>query len=346
MLQQARQNEHSGDQSKIEHEAERLFERLHTVGYRMEDCLDLAPITSEIKRIKEEQDMLILCHHFMTPDLIHGIADIVADASVLIETAKNTTKKKILVCAIKPLAEAVKLVRPDAEVYLPNIDAGCSIADGITAEDVRALKAKYPEAAAVAYINSSAAVKAESDYIVTSKNARSLLPKLPNKQILFYPDRSIARNLQEEFPDKEIIGWDGKCIVHEEYTEERIMHFKKHNPETHILFHSECDPKVVPHGNMHGGTHAMIEYVRNHPEAQSFFLVTECGLADTLRVEYPDKKFIGTCALCPYMKSINLTNTLGILQGDTSHGEIVEIDAATMEKARNAMMHMYQMVEN
>lgn len=328
-----------------EHEAVRLYEKLRSAGYEMEDCRELAPLVVEIQRLKKEQDILVLCHHFMVADLIHGIADVVADASVLVESARRTDKKNILVCAIKPLAEAVKIVNPRARVMLPNSAAGCSIADGITAEDVRRLRARYPEAAAVTYINSSAAVKAESDYVVTSKNARELMAKLPQKQILFYPDKAVAINLQQELPEKEIILWNGKCIVHEEYTVERIEHFKRHHPDTHILFHSECDPAVIPLGHMHGGTHAMMKYVKNHPEVESFFMVTECGIADTMRVEYPKQKFIGTCALCPYMKSINLSNVLDILRGESSCGEIVELAPDMAKGAARAMDNMYRLVE-
>lgn len=335
------------DPAILNDEAQRLYRKLAPAGYQLEDCHELAPIVANIKFLKEELDVLVLCHHFMTADLIHGIADVVGDASLLIETARKTDKKTILVCAIKPLAEAVKLVNPSATVLLPNIEAGCSIADGITAEDVRRLRAQYPEAVAVTYINSSAAVKAESDYVVTSKNARELIGKLPHKQILFYPDKAVATNLKQEFPDKEIISWDGKCIVHEEYTVDRVLHFKQRNPNTHILFHSECDPAVIPLGHMHGGTHSMMEYVKDHPEADSFFLVTECGLADTMRAEYPAKKFIGTCALCPYMKSINLTNALQIMRGELGGGaEIIHIAPDVAERARRAMDNMYQMVEN
>lgn len=331
--------------AEIEREAERLYQKLNGAGYEMEDCQELAPLVAAIQRLKKEQDILVLCHHFMVPDLIQGIADVVADASVLVESARKTDKKNILVCAIKPLAEAVKIVNPQARVLLPNSSAGCSIADGISAEDVRQLRARYPDAAAVTYINSSAAVKAESDYVVTSKNAKELIAKLPQKQILFYPDKAVAMNLQQELPEKEILIWNGKCIVHEEYTVERIAHFKKHNPDTHILFHSECDPAVIPLGHMHGGTHAMMAYVKHHPEVESFFMVTECGVADTMRIQYPKQKFIGTCALCPYMKSINLSNSLDILMGNSSCGEVVELAPEIAAGAARAMDNMYRLVE-
>lgn len=327
-------------------ETSRLLGRLSKAGYQYEDCHEIAPLVLAIRRLKEEQDALILCHHFMTPDLIHGVADVVGDASLLVDMARKTDKMNIVVFAIKPLAEAVKLVNPDARVLLPNLEAGCSIADGITAEDVRALRREYPDAPAVAYINSSAEVKAESDYVATSKNARELIKRLPHRQILFYPDHAIATNLQEEFPEKEVIGWKGKCIVHEEYTVDRIKFFKKHHPTTHILFHSECASEVIPYGHMHGGTNTMIEYVKNHLEVDSFFLVTECGLSDSLRVQFPDKKFIGTCALCPYMKSINLSNTLKIMQSETGAGQVIEIDPDVTRRARQAMHNMYALVEN
>jgi quinolinate synthase len=329
----------------VEQEAMRLHAKLHSAGYELEDCREIAPLVVDIKRLKEEQDVLVLCHHFMVADLIHGIADVVADASELVEAARKTDKKNILVCAIKPLAEAVKIVNPKAKVMLPNTNAGCSIADGISADDVRRLRAEYPDAAAVTYINSSAAVKAESDYVVTSKNAKELMAKLPHKQILFYPDKAVAINVRQELPEKEVILWNGKCVVHEEYTVERISHFKSHHPNTHILFHSECDPAVIPLGHMHGGTHAMMAYVKKHPEVESFFMVTECGIADTMRVEYPKQKFIGTCALCPFMKSINLTNVRDILNGNLSLGEIVELPPGVAQRATRAMDNMYSLVE-
>jgi quinolinate synthase len=333
------------DAEAVEREAARLYGKLRGAGYEMEDCLHLAPLVAEIRRLKQEQDILVLCHHFMTADLIHGIADVVADASVLVEAARRSKNRNILVCAIKPLAEAVKIVNPRAKVMLPNRGAGCSIADGISAADVRRLRAQYPEAAAVTYINSSAAVKAESDFVATSKNARELMAKLPNRQILFYPDRAIAVNLQQELPEKELILWNGRCIVHEEYTVERIAHFKKHHPETHILFHSECDPAVIPLGHMHGGTHAMMEYVQNHPEVESFFMVTECGIADTMRIKYPAQRFIGTCALCPFMKTINLANALQVIKGETGAGEIIELAPDVARGAARAMDNMYRLVE-
>ncbi len=330
----------------IEKEAQRLHEKLAAAGYHLEDCYDLAPLVAEIKRLKQEQDVLVLCHHFMTADLIHGIADVVGDASQLVEAGRLTDKKTILVCAIKPLAEAVKIVNPEATVLLPNIEAGCSIADGIKAADVRALREQYPDAVAVSYINSSAEVKAESDYVVTSKNARDLISKLPHRQVLFYPDRAVATNVQEALPEKEIIAWNGKCIVHEEYTVDRIAHFKKQHPETHILFHSECDPAVIPLGHMHGGTYAMMEYVKSHPDVKSFFMVTECGLADTMRAEHPDREFIGTCALCPFMKSINMVNSMETLKGGGRLTEEVQLPTQVAQRAANAMQNMYRMVEN
>lgn len=330
----------------LEQEAQRLYVDLGQVGYQSEDCEYIAPYTLEIQQLKQTMDAEILCHHFMTADLAAGIADIVADATGLIDAARDSKHSTLIVCAIKPLAEAVKLVNPSARVLLPNTEAGCSIADGITAEQVRELKRRYPGVPAIAYVNSSAEVKAESDYVVTSHSARLLLSVLPDKQVLFFPDRAIAVNLQQEFPEKDIILWDGKCIVHEEYTLERIRHFREQHPDTHILLHSECDPSIIPYGNMHGGTAAMIGYVENHPEVEDFFIVTECGLGDTLRKMHPEKNFIGTCALCPYMKSINLSNTLGIMKDESDAGEVIEIAPEIMHRAREAIENTYRVTKN
>lgn len=329
----------------LQEEAQLLYKKLENNGYYLEDCIDLAPLIHAIKELKQQRNAIILCHHFMTADLIHGIADVVADASVLIDEAKKTKKSTIIVCAIKPIAEAVKLVNPEATVILPNSNAGCSIADSISPHDVSELKKQYPNAATVAYVNSSAEVKAVSDYVVTSQNVTALIKSLPEQQILFYPDKAVAINVQEAFPNKEIIAWNGKCIVHEEYTKERIEHFKHNHPETHILFHSECDPEIIPLGHMYGGTFAMMEYVKQHPNVKSFFMVTECGLADTMRVEFPDREFIGTCALCPYMKSINMTNTLEALNGQSDCAEIIEIEPDVKGNATKAFKHMYELVD-
>lgn len=217
-------------------------------------------------------------------------------------------------CTVLSLAECVKIACPEKTVFCPNKQAGCSVADSITASDVKVFKKKYSDAPAIAYITTTAEVKAESDYIVTSANVNEVINALPNQQILFYPDHSMSSSLSSEFVNKDIIGWDGTCVVHDNYTAEQVVQFKKQHPDTHVLFHSEVSPELYPYGELHGGTKAMLNYVDDHLEVDSFFMVTECGLSDRLRTTHPDKKFIGTCSLCPFMKMISLENTLECLK--------------------------------
>lgn len=320
MIKDSQQTNEIEDQDVIE--ANRLYGLLANAGFRHEDCLDIAPITKEINQLKDEYGGVILAHHYMTPDITFGVADFAEDALGLIEQAKRSKSNTIIMCTVLSLAECVKIACPEKTVLYPNKQAGCSVADSITASDVKALKKQYPDAPAIAYITTTAEVKAESDYIVTSANVNEVINALPNQQILFYPDHSMSSSLNSEFTNKDIIGWDGICVVHDNYTAEQVVQFKKQHPDTHVLFHSEVSPELYPHGELHGGTKAMLNYVDDHPEVDSFFMVTECGLSDRLRTTHPDKKFIGTCSLCPFMKMISLENTLKCLKSTDKNYEI------------------------
>ncbi|QQZ28757.1 quinolinate synthase NadA [Thiothrix subterranea] len=295
-------------------ETERLYALLANAGYQMEDCATIAPLTEEINILKQIDGVMALAHHYMTPDITFAIADYAEDALGLIRRAESSNSNVILMCSVVSLAECVKIACPDKKVLCSEKQAGCSVADSITAEDVAGLKAKYPNAPAVAYVTTSAEVKAVSDFVVTSANVRDVIGTLPAKQILFYPDHSMAQSLAADFPDKEIIGWEGTCVVHDNYTIEQVVNFRKQHPDAHVLFHSEVNPDLYVHGELTGGTNAMMKYVADHPEVNSFFMVTECGLSDQLRTRYPGKKFIGTCSLCPFMKMISLENILDCLR--------------------------------
>lgn len=303
-------------------EAERLYGLLGKAGYRYEDCETIAPYTYEINRLKKEKNAIVLAHHYMTPDIIFGIADYAEDALGLLQRAEETDADIIVMCSVMSLAECVKIAVPDKTVLCPSFAAGCSVADSMTLEQLRALKAENPGVPAVAYITTSAEVKSESDYIVTSANLAEVIEKIPSDKVLLYPDHAVAKSMSEE-SNKEIIAWDGTCVVHDNYTLEQVAHFRETHPDTHVLFHSEVDPEIYAHGDMHGGTRSMKQYVADHPEVDSFFMVTECGLSDQLRVEFPDKKFIGTCSLCPFMKKVELENTLMALDDDLFAQEVV-----------------------
>ncbi|RJQ49544.1 MAG: quinolinate synthase subunit A [Gammaproteobacteria bacterium] len=304
--------------SACEEETMRLYDKLRTIGYRRDDCELIAPYTLEINILKKKNNALILAHHYMTPDIVYGVADYAEDALGLIRRGEESNADMIIACSVTSLAEMIKIGSPEKTVICPSTEAGCSVADSITVDEVLALKARHPGAPAVAYATTTAEVKAVSDYIVTSANARKVIANIPAPKILFYPDHAFGKALQQEQQalNKEIVTWEGKCVVHDNYTIDQVISFRKKNPNTAVLFHSEVDPSLYTYGDMHGGTGAMKKYVADHPEVNEFFLVTECGLSDQMRVEYPGKKFIGTCSLCPFMKTINLENILLALRGE------------------------------
>lgn len=324
-------------ESEVSREVVRLHERLQRVGYREADCEVIAPYTLEINALKRAKNAVILAHHYMTPDIVYGVADYAEDALGLIRRGEQTTATIIVACVVTSLAEMVKIASPDKTVLCPSMAAGCSVADSITVADVLALKAQHPGVPAVAYATTTAEVKAVSDYIVTSANARQVIASIPASKVLFYPDHAFGKALQEEQEvlGKEIVTWEGKCVVHDNYTIDQVIRFRKKNPDTAVLFHSEVDPSLYVHGDMHGGTGAMKRYVAEHPEVNSFFLVTECGLGDQLRIEYPGKKFIGTCSLCPFMKTINLENILLVLRDEPTEN-VIDIPPAMLGEIQAA----------
>jgi len=313
-------------------ESERLYAKLRDTGFGMEDCETIAPLTNEINVLKKAKNAVILAHHYMTPDIVYGVADYAEDASGLVRRGEETDADLIVMCSVVSLAEAVKIATPHKTVLCPDLTAGCSVADSIDVDQVMALKRQHPGVPTVAYITTTVDVKATADYLVTSANVRQVVANIPENKIIFFPDHAVAKSLEEEL-GKEIISWDGKCVVHDNYTWEQVVHFRKLHPDTHVLFHSEVDPSLYAHGEMHGGTRAMKEYVAGHPEVDSFFLVTECGLSDQMRVEYPHKKFIGTCSLCPFMKKITLENILSTLQDESP---TIDFPLAIMAGARKA----------
>lgn len=312
------------DEATIQKETDRLFGYLSKLDWSRIDCEIIAPITLEINTIKKEKNAVILAHSYQRPDIIFGISDFSGDSLGLSREAAKTDADIILFAGVIFMAETAKILSPEKTVIVPSIEAGCSLADAITGEDVIDLRKKYPGVPIVAYINTNADVKAEVDICVTSANVVDIVNSIDSDRIIFLPDKNMANYLRKE-SGKEIIDWEGKCIVHEEFVPESIFALRDLHKDIVILAHSECPPDVLDAVDLVGGTSDMKNYIEANPEQKKLFLVTECGLSDRFAVEYPDREFYGTCVLCPYMKKNELRNILEALKNPKEE-QIITLD--------------------
>jgi quinolinate synthase len=307
-------------------------------GYSIEQIDLLEPLVLEINRLKEEKNAVILAHSYQTPDIIYGVADFVGDSYGLSLSAKQVKANTIIFCGVRFMAETAKILNPDKTVLLPAPMAGCSLASSITANDVIALKKKHPGVQVVSYVNTSAEVKANSDVCCTSSNALQIIEAMEGNEVIFLPDELMKNNLQLH-TSKKLIGWDGRCIAHESFSTKKLKFFKLKYPGLKILAHYECAPDVAAFADLVGGTGEMIKYVREQ-DADYFMLVTECGLHERMKAEFPDKNFIGMCALCPYMKMTNLQFIRQVLL-DPKPAQIIDIDLDIATKARRSLVKMF-----
>ncbi|MBU0577645.1 quinolinate synthase NadA, partial [Patescibacteria group bacterium] len=221
--------------------------------------------------------------------------------------------------------------------------AGCSLSESLTAKDVRDLRKKHPKAGFICYVNTTAAVKAECDACCTSANALKIVNGMPQNEIVFLPDEFMAKNLQP-LTKKKIIGWKGRCIVHEEFSAKSIKEIKKLFPKAKILVHLECTPNVVKEADLTGSTSDIMNYVKKS-DAKQFMIVTECGLTDRIKVEFINKEILGSCILCPYMKEIKLKDVLTSLKSPTKK-QIIKLSDITIKKAQKSLNKMVEIVEN
>ncbi|MFX1254052.1 MAG: quinolinate synthase NadA [Promethearchaeota archaeon] len=325
---------------EIQAETDRLLEKMKIHKWTREECANIAPLTLEINKLKKEKNAVVLAHSYQTAQIIFGIGDFVGDSYGLSKEAMNIDADIIVFCGVEFMAETAKLLNPDKTVLLPSKEAGCSLADGITPEDVRKLKKKHPGIPVVCYINTTAAVKAECDVCITSANAAKVVKQLDSDRIIFIPDKYMVENI-EPLTGKKLIGWDAECIVHNQFTTEDIKRLRESYDGIKILAHTECDPSVAAEADLVGGTGDMIRYVQSS-NSDTFALITECGLADRLRVEFPDKNFYGSCILCPYMKKINLENTLQVLL-EPFPEQIIEIPEEIAGRARKSLERMFEL---
>ena len=327
-------------ESDIQREAQRLHERLAVVGWSRLECELISPLTAEINARKQLLNAVVLSHSYQTPDIIYGIADHVGDSLGLSTEAARTDADVIVFCGVRFMAETAKILSPHKRVLLPAPDAGCSLADSITAADVRKLKADHPGVPVVCYVNTSAEVKAECDACCTSANTLAVIEAMSGDKVIFVPDKLMAANMQL-LTNKQLITWDGTCVVHEDFGEAEFNAFKEQYPKAALLAHTECLPSVVAMADMAGSTSGMERYIAGHDEIKQFMLVTECGMTDKLKVSFPDRQFVGSCVLCPYMKKNDLRNTLKAMT-EPDPAQEIELAEDVITRARRALDRMLE----
>jgi quinolinate synthase len=337
---------------EIEAEAERLLKSLMHVEcdprgkkWNFETCREIAPLTLEINRLKKEKDAVILTHSYVEPEIVYGVGDFKGDSYFLSLKAKEAKAKVILFAGVVFMAETAKILSPEATVIVPDRGSGCSLADSIDGDGVRKLKALYPDATVVCYINSTADVKAESDVCVTSGNVYDIVANLPAPRILFVPDRLMAENVRSELKRrgvaKEIISSDGTCMVHDEFTAEQVHAARAQFPGLKVVAHPECTAEVAALADFVGSTGAMMKYVKTTP-APYFLMLTECGLVGRLEVESPEKNFIGGCRLCPYMKLNSLEKIRDALLAPRPD-QIVTLEEGLRLRAAKCIERMFEL---
>jgi quinolinate synthase len=288
-----------------------------------------------ILRLKRERDAVILAHNYQTPEIFHCVSDIVGDSLALARKAQETDASTIVLAGVHFMAETAKLLNPERTVLISDTRAGCSLAESVTAENVRWLKAQHPGVPVVTYVNTSAAVKAESDICCTSGNAVKVVESLGVDRVIMIPDEFLAQNIGKQ-TGVEMITWPGHCEVHERFTPAEVQEFRDANPGVVVLAHPECPPDVVEASDFAGSTAAMIAYVAEK-KPKKVMLLTECSMSDNVAVHHPELDFVRPCNLCPHMKRITLANIRHSLETMTHE---VTIDPAVAVAARRAVERM------
>ncbi|MGH7899660.1 MAG: quinolinate synthase NadA [Candidatus Binatia bacterium] len=319
----------------------RQFQRLGDDAYHPERCAEIAALVSEITDLKRARRAVVLAHNYQRPEIFQ-VADFVGDSLELARKAAEVAADVIVFCGVHFMAETAKILNPDKTVLLPNLGAGCSLADSITGEALaerRAeLSAVYPDLAVVTYVNTTAEVKAESDVCCTSSNAVRIVERIEARNILFTPDENLAAYVQSQ-TDKNVIAWNGNCYVHHQIRPEQIQQVREKLPHVKIIAHPECRGDVLELADAVLSTSGMIDYARRS-DSREFLIVTECGLSDRLLLELPEKKFYKACKLCQYMKMITLEETATALR-EMRHP--ITLDEGVRVKAERAIRRMFEL---
>ncbi|MFC4527162.1 quinolinate synthase NadA [Dyella halodurans] len=318
-------------------ELEQEYAGLKALLETMIPCIEAAmhlPWIDAINRLKKQRGAVIMAHSYQSPEIFHGVADVTGDSLGLAQAAADCDADLIVVCGVHFMAESAKILAPHKTILIPSMEAGCSLASSITAEDVRALRARHPGVPVVSYANTSAAVKAESDAICTSANAVQIVESMQSSKVIFLPDQFLGRYVASQ-TDVELVLWDGRCEVHEKFTAQQARHARERF-DARLVAHPECSPEVLAEVDFVGSTTAMGRWLEREKPAR-VALITECSMADNLRAQFPATEFVKPCQLCPHMQQITLPNIYAALR-DLKHP--VEVPADIGHRAGAALQRM------
>jgi quinolinate synthase len=294
-----------------------------------------APYVAAIEQLKCKRNAVILAHNYQTPEIFHCVADITGDSLALARSAQESDAEVIILAGVHFMAETAKLLNPEKTVLIPDLQAGCSLADSITASDIRELRHEYAGVPVVTYVNTSAEVKAESDICCTSGNAVEIVESLGSERVILVPDEYLADYVAGQ-TDVEIIRWRGHCEVHERFTASDIEAYRSEFPRLTVIAHPECPPDVLATVDFVGSTAQMSKFVREH-RPEKVLMVTECSMSDNIAAEIKDVEIVRPCNLCPHMKRITLPK---IYEALLSLEPSVAIEAAVADGARRSVERM------
>ncbi|WP_407048188.1 quinolinate synthase NadA [Methyloraptor flagellatus] len=320
---------------EVEAATAHLYERVRHVVPEIEWPFH-APYVKAILDLKAERNAVLLAHNYMTPEIYHCVADFVGDSLQLAKEAAKSTADVIVQGGVHFMAETSKILSPDKTVLIPDAHAGCSLASSLTGADIRLLRERFPGLPIVAYVNTSADVKAEVDICCTSANAVEVVESFGVPRVIMVPDEYLARYVATR-TDVKIIAWKGHCEVHERFTGDELRRYREADPSIQIIAHPECPPDVIAAADFTGSTAKMIDWAKGAAAGSRVVMVTECSMADNVAAEAPQVEFVRPCNLCPHMKRITLPKILDVLL-DMS-GEVV-VDPAIAARARRSVERM------
>lgn len=311
-----------------------------------EECLEMACNIQEIRELKKAKDVAIFAHSYVNSEILRFVSDVTGDSLHLANEAKNRPEKNFVFAAVKFMAETAKIINPLKSVYLSATDGGCTLASSITVEEIQTLRARYPQSTFVCYVNTTAEVKALCDVSVTSTNALRVILNIPNNEIFFLPDRFMGENLSVALKasgsTKTFRYSEGACVVHEQFSPQDIAYWRDKEPGVLVLAHPECPPSVIAKSDFVGST-SQIANVINTSDRKVFLALTECGLASHLQsLGLGEKRIVGSCSICPYMKSNSLKGLVATLTNLDASNEVV-IPTAIREAALGSLQKMWEL---